>query len=96
MQKQTEITGLNIYLLFLWPIDLDFIPLQITPFELIYGRKMLPYKDWITEENDVEAILIRTNEIKELFDVTISTKAIEIIRHNQEKQIEIQNNSQKQ
>ncbi|CAF0965956.1 unnamed protein product [Brachionus calyciflorus] len=52
-----------------------------TAFDSMLGRKILLCKESTTEENDVEALLVRTNEIRP-------------IRNYQEKQIEIQNNSQ--
>ncbi|CAF1144102.1 unnamed protein product, partial [Brachionus calyciflorus] len=64
-----------------------------TPFELMFGRKMLPFKDWTSTENEVRDILERTNEIKHLFDYT-HPKAVESIEKSQVRQIETQNRSQ--
>ncbi|CAF1141669.1 unnamed protein product, partial [Brachionus calyciflorus] len=49
--------------------------------------------DWTSEDTDLNAILNRANEIKELFEYT-HPKALETIGKNQEKQIVTQNRSQ--
>ncbi|CAF1147314.1 unnamed protein product, partial [Brachionus calyciflorus] len=71
-----------------WPKFLPFVLMTYrsrvhtvtgyTQFELMFGRKMLPFKDWANSENEVGDILERANEIKHLFDYT-HPKAIESI-----------------
>ncbi|CAF1144907.1 unnamed protein product, partial [Brachionus calyciflorus] len=64
-----------------------------TPFELMIGRKMLPFLDWTEKENDSSAIVKTGEEIKILFDRS-HTKAIENIKNNQIKQVKNQNSAQ--
>ncbi|CAF0945051.1 unnamed protein product [Brachionus calyciflorus] len=86
-----------------WPKYLPFVLLAyrtrihttygFTHFELMFGRKMLTFKDWTSSENKVEDVIARTNEIKNLFDYSIP-KAVISIENSQEKQRENQNRNQ--
>ena len=84
-----------------WPKHLNFVLMayrtrvhsvtNYTPFELMFGRKMNQFENWTSSnEDEVSAILNRTQEIKEMFENTHSS-ALANIKKNQEKQIIIQN-----
>ncbi|CAF0997117.1 unnamed protein product [Brachionus calyciflorus] len=64
-----------------------------TTFELMFGRKMLPFLDWTDKEYDSSAIVKRSEEINFFFNRT-HTKAIENIKNNQIKQVKNQNSAQ--
>ena len=63
-----------------------------TPFELMFGRNMIPFNDYSTEKEDSNAIFERSKEIKQLFEST-RPLALGNLKEFQERQIKSQNNS---
>jgi hypothetical protein len=61
-----------------------------TPFELMFGRKFNSFKDWRSEETDLDALWKRTKEIKTLVEF-VQPKEIENIAESQERQKKNQN-----
>ena len=87
-----------------WPEQLNYVLLayrtrvhsvtNYTPFELMFGRKMNGFEDWSSNnEDEIVAIINRTNEIRILFEET-HNRAVDNITKGQVRQKAIQNKAQ--
>ena len=65
-----------------------------TPFELMFGRPMLTFQDWTPKkpENEVQELLVRSKEIKDLIETTHPDTISHIVQQ-QVRQRKIQNDS---